>query len=433
MNETYAAAHTESAIDLYELRLNWLDETDIHAGAFEGVEERLCASVYHCARALCVDEPGKQSEPAEENKEPTTEAECLVFLASHINASQPAIHSAGYDLAYQWLTLETAKSAAAEAALSLYPDLEPARLLKLYGEQEALRPVLFRIFRKQMRVLPSAFVKTALTSESSSVELKIEVLNYASANGDFGLDIFRPHYLPLLAGKAKFDAGLAEAAIWGGMVRNDPDASHAISKVVASVKSGTDRTRLLRLAALSGAEEFLPLLLQAAESDPDTGYPLLVLFGHKSVMPELLKALEKAHSMEAAAIAFNQLSDQILPRIPRLSVVGEEEADDLEEDARHIPDIKVARAWWDKHQARWKADERWLFGIPATPAHLAAMSKKYAGSFGRDLLALLALTRKTPLNIPSEIWRVRQQQLLAEKMAAQPEAKPVRPVKARHA
>ena len=63
-------------------------------------------------------------------------------------------------------------------------------------------------------------------------------------------------------------------------------------------------------------------------------------------MPELLKALENAHTMEAAASAFSQLTDQILPRIPRLTVVGEEEADDSGEDAPQIPDVKAARAWW---------------------------------------------------------------------------------------
>jgi hypothetical protein len=217
------------------------------------------------------------------------------------------------------------------------------------------------------------------------------------------------------------------------MVRSDPDAIRAISAAMPNASSEKDRAKLLHLAALSGDAEFLPLLLQAADSEPDTGYPLLVLFGQKSVMPELVKALEYARSMEAAASAFNQLTDQILPRIPRLTVVGEEETDDAEEDATQIPDVKAARAWWDKHQASWKAEERWLFGKPTAPAHLAAMSKKFAGSFGRDVLALLALAQKAPLNIPSEIWRARQQQLIADAVTAKPAAKPAMPAKARHA
>ena len=86
-----------------------------------------------------------------------------------------------------------------------------------------------------------------------------------------------------------------------------------------------------------------------------------------------------------------------------------------------------------KHQGNWKTDERWLFGKSANSAHLTAMSKKYAGSFGCDLLALLALAQKAPLNIPSEIWRARQQQLLADKVAAQPATKPAQTAKARYA
>jgi hypothetical protein len=328
---------------------------------------------------------------------------------------------------------DAGKAAAAEAVFSLYPEADHSRLLKLYDEQEALRPTLFRIFRKQMLSLPIGMVNAAAVEENSSTALKLETLRYAAANADFGMDNFRTHYLPLLSGKTKFDAGIVEAALWGGMVRSDPDAIRALSVALSNTTSAKDRVKLLRLAALSGAAEFLPPLLQAAENEPDTGYPLLVLFGQKSVMPELLKALENARSMEAAANAFTQLSDQILPRIPRLTVVGEEEEDETEEDASQIPDVKFARTWWDKHQASWKAEERWLFGKPANTAHLAAMSKKYAGSFGSDVLALLALEKKAPLNIPTEIWRARQQQLLANSMAAQPSAKSAQPAKARHA
>ncbi|MDO8990759.1 MAG: hypothetical protein Q7U91_14135 [Sideroxyarcus sp.] len=432
MNDNYTATNTENASDLYELRQGWLDATDIHASAFESVEERLCSSIYHCARALRMVKPENESSPADKKKEPTKEPDCFIFLASHINSPQSATTAAGYDLAYQWLAQDAAKAAAAEAALSLYPEADNSKLLKLYDEQEALRPTLFRIYRKQMQALPIAMVNTAATAESSADALKIEALRYAAVNADIGMDVFRTHYLPLLSGKAQFDARIVEAAIWGGMLRSDPDATRVISAAISLNPSPKYRIQLLRLAALSGASEYLPLLLQAAETDPATGYPLLVLFGHKSVMPELLKALENPRSMEQAAAAFSQLTDQLLPRIPRLTVVGEEETDE-EDAAPQIPDIKAARAWWDKHQAGWKAEERWLFGKPANAVHLAAMSKKHAGSFGRDLMALLALAQKAPLNIPSEIWRARQQQLFADKMAAQPAAKSAQPAKARHA
>ena len=181
---------------------------------------------------------------------------------------------------------------------------------------------------------------------------------------------------------------------------------------------------MLRLAALTGAAELLPLLLQAAENEPDTGYYLLALYGQKSVIPELLKAMEIAHTLEAAATAFTELSDQTLPLIPRLTVVAKDEADDAEEaddpdeEPEQIPDIKAARAWWDKNKTKWKAEERWLTGKPATPTHLLAMSKKYAGSVGCDVMALLALAHKAPLNIAPETWRARQLQLLVEQFPA---------------
>ena len=429
MNEIYTDAHTENATDLYELRLGWLDMADVSVNEFNSIEERLNASICLVASTQTLEKLAEESPQTKNKKEPTKEHDCFIFVASHINSPQPATSAAGYDLAYKWLAQDAAKSAAAEAALSLYPPIDNTRLLTLYDEQEALRPALFRIFRKQMQTLSVARVNTAATAESSADALKIEALRYAAANADIGMDVFRTHYLPLLSGKNQFDARIVEAAIWGGMVRSDPDATRAISIAISHTPSPKYRTQLLRLAALTGAAEYLPLLLQAAENDPATGYPLLVLYGQKSIMPELLKALEIAHTMEHAAAAFRQLTDQILPRIPRLTVVGEDE-DDAEDDAPQIPDVRAARAWWDKHQTEWKADERWLFGKPANTAHLAALTKKHAGSFGQDLMALLALSQKAPLNIPPEIWRNCQQQLLADTMTAQSTTKPA---SARHA
>lgn len=416
MNEKYTAKHIEKAADLYDLRDTWLNETDIQASAVESVEERLSANINHIARTLRSNEIENESSQPDKKKEPKKEAECFVFLASHIVSHHPAISAAGYDLAYQWLALDTAKASAAEAALSLYPEAEPVKLLKLYDEQENLRPNLFRIFRKQILALPLAIVNSAATAENSSASLKVEALNYTAANSDIGLDIFRTHYLSLLSGRTQFDASIVEAALWGGMVRGDADAIKAIHSALSHAGSATDQNKFVRLAALSGHSDFLPLLLMAAESDPENGFPLLVLFGQKSIIPELLKAMEAAHTLEQAATAFSTLTDQILPRVPRLSVVGDE-TDDTEEDAPQIPDIKTARDWWDKHQANWKTGERWLYGKPATTVHLTAMSKKHAGSFGRDVMALLVLTQNAPLNIPAEIWRARQMQLYTEQKA----------------
>ena len=441
MNYRYPAKHTEKATDLYELRLTWLNDPDIQASAVESVEVRLNASLYRCDNVLHSAEPAQTNTQPQKKKEPSKETECFVFLASHINANQPDTSAAGYDLAYQWLALDQNKSAAAEVALSLYPDADHTRLLKLYDEQEILRPALLRLFRKQMQTLPLAMVSAAATAESSSAALKIEALNYAAANPEIGLDLFRSHYVPLLSGRTQFEANIIEAALWGGMVRTDPDATKAIGAALGHAGAATDHAKLMRLAALTGSSDFLPLLLMAAENSPDTGYPLLVLFGQKSVMPEILKGLEAAYTMEQAAAAFAKLTDQILPRVPRLTVVGEE-TDDADA-SEQIPDIKAARAWWDKHQANWKNDERWLFGKPATSANLTSLSKKHAGSFGRDVLALLQLSNKAPLNIPTDIWRARQTQLLDaqlnKKSTAKQNAKPAlikqasKPASARHA
>jgi hypothetical protein len=429
MSDIYTAQHTENAIDLYELRLSWLTETDISVNEFTSVEARLNASLYDATPVPTIARQhgdAAQAKPQKEPthpKEPTKEAECFVYLASRINAADLDTVHAAYELAYQWLALEAGKAAAAEAVFSLYPEADHSKLLKLYDEHEPLRPTLFRIFRKQMLTLPLAMVSAAAHPDNATPALTVEALHYAAAHPDLGLDLFRTHYVPLLSGRTQFEASIIEAALWGGLVRSDPDAITALGAALNHTDAATERANLLRLAALTGQSDFLPLLLSAAESDPDTGYPLLVLYGQKNVMPALLSALETAHTIEQAATAFNLITDQILPRIPRLTVVGEETDDDDEGEPAQIPDIKAAHTWWQHNQARWKTDERWLFGKSATSAHLIALSKKHAGQFGCDLLALMALSQKAPLNIPWEIWRARQQHLLAAHAQTPPAAK----------
>lgn len=423
MNAKYTAKHTETATDLYELRDIWLRETELYANAIESVETRLAAKLCLIADTLTIEETENENTAVAKKEEPTTEPECFIFLASHINSQLASISNRGYELAYQWLALDASKSVAADAALTLYPPTDKARLFKLYDEQESLRPTLFRLYRKQMQALPRDLVTIATTADSASTPLKIEALHYAAANPEIGQDLFRSHYLPLLSGAAEWDASILIAALWGGLVRGDPDATKAIRAALSQQTTAEAQTQLMRLAALSGQDEFLPLINMALEANPDTGYPLLVLFGKKSVMPALLKGLETAHSMEHAAASYTKLTDQILPRVPRLSVVGED-SDDAEDTPEQIPDIKAAHAWWNAHQANWKSDERYLFGKATSPIHLTAQSKKHAGRFGCDIMALLALSQQAPLNIPDETWRIRQTHLLDAQATTKPHPKP---------
>ena len=170
-------------------------EADISVNEFESVEERLHASIYDCAPASDGDEINSGA-PSKEKKEPSKEGECFVYLACRINAANTVMNNAAYDKAYQWLTEGGDKAVAAEAVFSLYPEADRTLLLKLYDEQETLRPALIRIFRKQMHKLPTALVNTATAAENASTELKVEALNYAAANADFGPDLFRAQYVP---------------------------------------------------------------------------------------------------------------------------------------------------------------------------------------------------------------------------------------------
>lgn len=407
MNDTIDAAHIESAIDLYELRLSWLHDADTQANAIDSVEARIRMHLYHIANT-----PELMPAPDEE---PTDEAECFVRLATQICVMQPEENAAGYELAYEWLTQGDGKAAAAEAALSMYPASENTGLFQLFREHSELHPTLFRLYRKQRQVVPELLIKNAMTAVDATLTLKIEALKYAAAQPGLGLELFRSHYLPLLSGEPIDEVQLLILSLWGGLVRGDADATRALGIAINQASDAQALAFLLRLAALSGSPEFLPHLLQLAATEPDKGYYLLGLYGQKSVIPEMIKAMEDVHTLEHAAIAFSQLSGQILPRVPRLSVVGsdpQKSAQTSEEEADRIPDIQTARTWWQAHQATWQPNERWLMGKPATPLHLKTMCKKYAGSIGQDIMDLLALTQKAPLNIPSEMWHARQMQLL---------------------
>jgi hypothetical protein len=148
-------------------------------------------------------------------------------------------------------------------AFSLYPpSLE--RLQSLYQEQPEARAAIFALWRRQRVELPAGLLNQA-ELQRENPRLQHEALTYAANHPAYGLELFRAYYTPFLKSTAPtLDETLLAPVLWGGLVRGDPDAPPALQRAVERAESLEARNELLRLMALNGAPEHLPILLASA-------------------------------------------------------------------------------------------------------------------------------------------------------------------------
>jgi hypothetical protein len=289
-------------------------------------------------------------------------------------------------------------------ALTLY--MPPTELLiKRYHDTPKARAALFGLWRRRPIELPSGLVNQAeLQSEDS--RLQTEALAYAANHPSFGLEPFRAYYEPLLssAGRTLIDEHLLDPALWGGLLRGDPQAPKALERAVEQVQSPDISARLLRLMALNAAPEHLPILQAAYESSPRFDPRWWALTGRAEAVPQLIEQLGRPAQAAATREAWHLLTGLVLPERPALALV-DEQGERVEPDPdtatrlKYIPDTDSARVWWERQRDAW-GERRWIMGQPDESAWLFQLCRDTAGRTADDLLDRLALKLGRPLGIP---------------------------------
>lgn len=384
--------HAKLARDFYGLRNQLINRELTSRRALIELERRLSLHLALLARMQVTDFSPTGRDP-----------ERFLYFATTLQSSNQQAVLDSCHLAFEQLQDDSLDPQPVFDALACYPP--PTDLLvNLYHDTPKARASLFTLWRRRPVDLPAALVNQA-ELQSEDPRLQIEALSYAANHPAFGLEPFRACYAPLLSPGAgpSPEEHLLEAALWGGLLRSDPQAPKALERAVEHVQSLEINSRLLRLMALNAAPEHLPILQAAYESSPRFDPRWWALTGRSEVVPHLMEQLGWPTQATAARVAWHLLTGLVLPERPSLALVdeqGERVEPDPETASRlkQIPDIDAARAWWEGQRDTW-GDQRWIMGQPDETTCLFALCRDTTGRTVVDLLDRLALKLGRPLGI----------------------------------
>ncbi len=396
MGEDYLATHLNSARALYRQRLGLLQSSRVDMQNILDLEFRMRVHIHVLANQI-----------DDEQVEPEQAADSFIYLAARFSSKDETQQASAAETACEWLLEDSPVAHGARDALMLFPSPDAYSVMqKTYRDVESLRPVLIYILTQQGALLPKSLTHQA-ELQTQDPFLKAQTLYYAANDHNSDTGMFRDYYNSLLDDSKieELEHGALVAAIWGGLVRGDDEAWVALQRAIVNESDDIQRLDFLRFAALSGKEQYLPMLENVAEHVPEVGYHFLALHGQTQSVQAILDGLIHPRTANYAEQAWWWVSGQILPKMPRLSVVGEEnEIDDveLEDEVGYVPDTKPAQHWWGKQQQ--DTSVRWLQGQTFSISTVHKLMTQYSGVISNDLFDLYALSTQTPLHLGNYIW-----------------------------
>ena len=397
--------HFTAAQSLYRQRLSWLQRERVDMQTMLQLEYRLRVHLHVLAHAQ-----------ASGQAEPEAAPDTFVYLASRLSSIDSNCQQQAAAQACHWLAEDSARAHGARDALLLFPHpLVSEAISKAYRQHDTLRALLIYILAQQGARLPQGLIHQA--ELQGDPLLQAQILNYAAYQPGTGLEQFRAYYQPLLAHAQEVPAHPAlVAAIWGGMLRHDPDIPSALRRAIERESNDMQRLDFLRLGALSGDAEYFPIFETLTAHVPQIAYHFLALLGQPESMAVILQGLNHPRTAQHAELAWWWVSGQTLPKKPRLSVVGEDHlVEDLDNHVGLVPDAQYAQQWWSR--TRKDAKCRYLQGQPLNNVRIQHLLRHNAGIVSHDLIDLLALQSRQPMLIGTHIWhdmRIRKLQTINE-------------------
>ncbi len=388
---------------LYRQREGCLQKNRVDMSQLLDVEARLREHIYALSRVRPFDDA-----------EPDDAADAFIYIAKRLIQSDKALQAEAAEYACELLLEPDAKSGAARNALLLFPSkVSYQSMYRLYKSNEYLRAVIIYILTQQSASLPDELIKQAELTQQDPL-LQAQILNYAANDIDTELSLFSDRYTHLIDQidpKNEVDHAVLLASIWGGMVRQDPESYIALRRAIENESDDLQRLDFLRLAALSGDEDYYPILSGLIEYTPAIGYYFLALHGSRESVEIILTGLQHPRTSEYAEEAWWLSTGQVLAKIPRISVIGEEETSvEQEEEIGFIPDAGEAEQWWDKNAS--KPVSRWLAGESHSLTTIQNILNDYGGQISTDLFDLYSLAMQSPVQIGQYNWHAARLQKL---------------------
>ena len=307
----YLDTHMEVAAALYRQRKLWVKQLEVGSHSMANLEHRQRVHVHVLSHIIDSNEAV-----------PEKEHQLYVYLTRRLQSDDQDIQSLAYDLAREFLVGNNSQQQAACQALLDYPQTTNEDLVNLYKTNEEVRPVLFNLWRDQSILIDTAIVNTAVNH--ANPEIASAALRYAAGKKEFGMDVFRNSLASLTSAheQSSIETDRLVPALWGGMLRSDPDINRKISLAIEKTSSENSEA-IIRLAALSGDGDLYQLVEAWALSHPNPGLHLLALTGYKQAASFLLEYLENGREADLASRSWTWLTGQNLPMIPRMQLVSD--------------------------------------------------------------------------------------------------------------
>jgi hypothetical protein len=394
---------------MYRQRLNWMQLERLDMQSMLYLEYRLRVHLHVLAHEVYRSEAEPQIAP-----------DTFVYLASRLSSFDSKRQLEASALACEWLLENSARAQGARDALLLFPHpVVHEALSSAYHQNDGLRALLIYILAQHEVHLTRDLIDQAQL-QGQDPQLQAQILYYAATQGVYGVEHFRAYYRPLLKHADNLPAhAVVVAALWGGLIRGDEVAAIALRCAIEREPDDMQRLDLLRLAALTGESAYLPIFVSLLQQAPQLAYHFLALNGKQYAVELILQGLGHPRTAKHAEHAWWWVSGQTLQKIPRLSVVGEDNlAEELEDNVGFVPDVQSAHQWWSKQKK--DPGMRYLQGQQLSRQRILNTLLQSAGMISHDLIDLLAMHSKEPLIIGIHTWhdsRMRKIQSLSEAMA----------------
>jgi len=394
----YLDTHLNIALSLYIQRVNCTEQRYVETYVLQSIEKRLLVHLHVLAQSIDLQEAV-----------PKDDADLFVYLSRRLLSPDRELQQQAHSLAKQILTEFTNSTGVIDAFILFYDQNIHNLLKQLYDSNKELRAIIVSVWHVRGQQIPLGLLNQSELQLQDS-DLQNAVLSYHSVQQNVGLAIFKNYYRSLIENvkKEQLTSDIIHSSLWGGMLRRDKDIQIAIRRAIELESNDIAREKYLRLAALMGSNEFLPIFTSVCENKPEFGSYLLALNGTTESLKVLFSMLQKPQISVSIIPAWRILTGQNLKTVPRISVVDDKSSSNVVTDDNNemplIADVQSAQIWSKTYAANWLENTRYIHGEILDQQRLLSLSYQLSGQVGKDVIDLLLLQLKDFLNLNLKYW-----------------------------
>ncbi|VAW92931.1 hypothetical protein MNBD_GAMMA22-536 [hydrothermal vent metagenome] len=398
--------HLNIALSLYLQRVNCLEQLVVKFSVQQAIEKRLLIHLYVLSNLIDPNEA-----------QPKDDAELFVYMSTCLLAKNKDFREDAISFARKIFIEYPEPKGLIDSFVLFYDSDIKALLSELFESYKKLRASILTIWRICGEEIPLGLLNQSELQSNDDL-LQETVLLYQAEQKNIGLELFQNYYRSLVDNieKEVISSTVIHAALWGGMIKQDPNISKAVRRAIEVEFDKSHRGKYFRLAALMGNVDFLPVFISVAESNIELGSYLISLLGSGESVKVLFSMLKNPQTSIAAIPAWEVITGQKLKTVPRLSLVDNATAANDNDDVPDMADLQSAQKYAKTIVSEWDNGSRYIYGMPLNKNNLIELSYQISGKMGVDLYDLLSLELRESSNIKIERW-ISDKKLILDELA----------------